>query len=64
MRLEQFENESKNKVTPLHIAYRLKNNRAVNLMLETLAKIESNNSSTFKDILSDLVEFQSFGNYI
>ena len=44
-------------ITPLHIAYSNGNNRSINILLSFMAKIDSNNSASIKDILYELVEF-------
>ena len=52
------------KITPLHIAHHMKNNRAVKILLQTMAKIPYNASETFKDILPDLIDYNGFLDYI
>ena len=51
-------------VTPLHIAYELKNYRAVKVLLTYMAKIDFNASDTFKDILPELVTYRGFTDYM
>lgn len=51
-------------VTPLRIAYAKKNFRSVKILLTTMAKIDFNASSTFKDILPDLVNYKGFIDYM
>lgn len=51
-------------ITPLHLAYNDGNNRSINIILSYMAKIDNNCSGTFKDILSKLIEYDSFINYM
>lgn len=51
-------------VTPLRIAYAKKNFRSVKILLTAMAKIDFNASSTFKDILPDLVNYKGFIDYM
>ena len=51
-------------MTPLHIALYEKNNRAVRILLQYMAKIPYNASETFKDILPDLIDFNGFIDYM
>ena len=51
-------------VTPLHIAYELKNFRSVKVLLTYMAKIDFNASNTFKDILPELVTYRGFTHYM
>jgi hypothetical protein len=51
-------------ITPLHIAHSNGNNRSINILLSFMAKIDSNNSASIKDILFELVEYQQFIPYM
>jgi len=48
------------KITPLHLALRMGNNRSINIILKYMAKISYNASDTIKDILPQLLEYKEF----
>jgi hypothetical protein len=52
------------KVTPLYIAYQLKNNRSVKILLQYMAEIDFNASNNFSKILPNLIEFSGFADYL
>jgi hypothetical protein len=56
--------EKVRRVTPLHLAVKAGNNSSVNIILRYMAKIKNNCSETFKDILPQLVDHNSFSVYI
>jgi len=52
------------RVTPLHIAFKQKNNRSVKVLLQYMSKIGYNASNTFKDILPELIDYTGFSEYL
>lgn len=52
------------KVTPLHNAFRLGNNRSQGVLLKYMAKSAANSSETISDILPDLIEQHGFRTYM
>ena len=50
--------------TPLHLAFRSRNNRSVKILLQYMAKVPFNASSTYKDILKELIDFTGFTDYL
>ena len=52
------------KYSALHKAFDSGNNRSVDLILASMAKIPENCSRYFKDILHELVDFKNFRIYI
>jgi len=49
--------------TPLFMAHYYKSNRAINILLKYMAKIDKNCSFTFKDFFADLINYSSFIHY-
>ena len=60
----QKDEDQRKKVSPLHIAFKWKNNRSINTLLKYMGRIGPNCSSTFKDILPKLVEYSNFVSYM
>ena len=48
------------KVTPLHIAFKLKNNKSINLILKYLSKLDYTQFETFKILMPELVDYRNF----
>ena len=52
-------------MTPLHIAvYFARNTRTINILLDYLAKLDYSQFDTFKDIMCELINYNSFNNYL
>jgi hypothetical protein len=54
----------KSKRTPLHVAVKNANNKAVSVIVTKLIVTEINNVDSFKDIINDLIDYEVFLEYM
>ena len=52
------------KVTPLHIAFQLQNNKSINLILKYLSKLQYSQFHIFRRLMPNLIEYTQFAEFL
>lgn len=62
--LEQLFYRNDENKTPLHIAVGVNNTRIVNLILNTMSRMQNSGIHIIKDIFKDMINYSEFSNYL